>query len=264
MLAYVLNFSPNHFGEVNVQFAEVSFRSGLLGNQHSPRDARGCREAILRRNRKMGTKTFKSGIPFTWIGCFVLIFSISTLAYAAPIAEPYFNKRPGPDPTPVNNENLCAIVCEPNKEIRLIFGNDPRPLIVVKNDTPFVIDDLHLEILLAGDPRLANPNFPGQPIPAGFVQPVITWEDTDDPGTEVGASDIFRKITVSGDKRTISFSEGKIPPGGFFTDEKRINPAGTQFVVVTRFTVPESPTLLLFGAGLAGMAGVAWRRYRRS
>ena len=61
-----------------------------------------------------------------------------------------------------------------------------------------------------------------EPVPFNFtitLDPNVSafWGDAHGDG-KVGLSDIFSAITLSADRRTITFSDGLIPVGGRFTD----------------------------------------------
>jgi hypothetical protein len=61
-----------------------------------------------------------------------------------------------------------------------------------------------------------------EPVPFNFtitLAPNVSafWDDANGDG-KVGLSDIFSTVTLSEDRRTVTFSDGLIPVGGRFTD----------------------------------------------
>jgi hypothetical protein len=76
---------------------------------------------------------------------------------------------------------------------------------VVLNDRDRPITALSVEILRPGDPK----------IPADFAQPRVVWDDLTGDG-QFGYSNVFRRVSLSQDRRTITFDQGMILPGEFF------------------------------------------------
>ena len=75
----------------------------------------------------------------------------------------------------------------------------------VKNDTGSAVTAVQVEILPTDDPRL----------PAGFAQPDVIWGDVDCDGI-AGSSNVYGKITISANGKTIFFEGGSIRDGDFF------------------------------------------------
>jgi len=153
-----------------------------------------------------------------------------------------------------------ATACAPGEMGRYPAGvprdeplvNDLR----VYNNTPYNITSLTLQIVgPADEPEPFNFTITLDPNVSAF------WGDADGDG-KTGLSDIFSTITLSPDRRTITYSNGLIPVGGRFTDFIfSMTDTGAPFKVrvFTSFDgfldVPEpaSWTILLIGFGAAGV-----------
>jgi hypothetical protein len=136
--------------------------------------------------------------------------------------------------------------------------NDIRPY----NNTPYNITSLTLQIVGPVD----------EPEPFNFkitLDPNVSafWGDANGDG-QIGLSDIFSTITLSPDRRTITYSDGLIPVGGRFTDFIFSTTDDGQPFKVGVYTsfdgvlVPEPATWAMVLTGLA-VGGVLRRRSLR-
>ena len=134
----------------------------------------------------------------------------------------------------------------------------------VYNNTPYNITSLTLQIVGSAV----------EPVPFDFtitLDPNVSafFGDANGDG-KVGLSDIFSTITLSADRRTITYSDGLIPVVGRFTDSIfSMTDNGEPFKagVFTSFdgflAVPEPATWTMLLTGLAA-AGVLRRRTLRA
>lgn len=134
----------------------------------------------------------------------------------------------------------------------------------VYNNTPYNITSLTLQIVGSAV----------EPVPFDFtitLDPNVSafFGDANGDG-KVGLSDIFSTITLSADRRTITYRDGLIPVGGRFTDSIfSMTDNGEPFKagVFTSFdgflAVPEPATWTMLLTGLAA-AGVLRRRTLRA
>ena len=137
--------------------------------------------------------------------------------------------------------------------------NDVRPY----NNTPYNITSLTLKIVGSAV----------EPVPFDFtitLDPNVSafFGDVNGDG-KAGLSDIFSTITLSADRRTITYSDGLIPVGGRFTDflfSTTDNGEPFKAGVFTSFdgflAVPEPATWTILLTGL-GAVGVLRRRILR-
>ncbi len=134
----------------------------------------------------------------------------------------------------------------------------------VYNNTPYDITSLTLQIVgPADEPEPFNFTITLDPNVSAF------WGDANGDG-KIGLSDIFSTITLSADRRTITYSDGLIPVDGRFTDYIfSMTDNGDLFKVgvYTSFdgflATPEPATWTILFTGLA-LTEILRRRTRRS
>ena len=123
------------------------------------------------------------------------------------------NNFPLYDPTFIVDGVAWATANEPGEFFTYVAGDPPEPLfqtVHAWNNTNYNITGLLLRIVGRG----TDTENPGT-IVRGPVDAV--WGDANGDG-QIGSSDIFRSITVSGDQKELRFENGMIPVGGRFSD----------------------------------------------
>jgi hypothetical protein len=198
--------------------------------------------------------------------------------------ENVINRVPGSGPSGPNDPFVASGFCQPSTinpgdglpfltacapgEMGRYPAGVPRDEPLVNdlfpfNNTPYNITSLTLKIVgPAVEPEPFNFTITLDPNVSAF------WGDANGDG-ETGLSDIFSTITVSADRRTITFSDGLIPVGGRFTDfifSMTDNGEPFKAGVYTSFdgflAVPEPATWAILLTGL-GVVGVVRRRTLR-
>src|SRR5262245_4574842 len=206
------------------------------------------------------------------------ILIMPTLGAAATIVDPFFNTSNNP---PI--ENICNVFgrssvskqCVPGNPLYFLIDHAPGDAFPVKNDSAYVITDLHLQILDPGKWKISfnadntimqvalDPNCVNGAGQRCIDQPDANWGQ--------GTSNIFNTITRSNNNRTVDFTDPKtrngvtgIDKNETFIDGKTVPADATlPILVVSSFsTTPEPTTLLLVGTTMVGL-GLAARRQRR-
>ena len=146
----------------------------------------------------------------------ITIPMIPTLAGAATIIDPFFNTS---NAAPV--ENICNVfsrssvskACVPGNPLYFLIDHMPGDAFPVKNDSAYIITDLHLVILDQGKWKISfnadstiksvtlDPNCVNGPGQRCIDQPDAKWGP--------GASNIFNTITPSNNARTVDFTDPK-------------------------------------------------------
>jgi hypothetical protein len=167
------------------------------------------------------------------------------------------------DPTYIVNGVPYALSNKPGEKILYAAGDPTEPVFssfYILNNTQYKITGFHLKIVGPA----ASTDDPGT-IQRGNVDAV--FGDLNGDG-RIGKSDIFKNITVSADKKEMTFSDGVIPVGGRFTDVHLARSAAPpQFVgIEATFTgvkaVPLPLGAFLAAAGLP-MAGYVARKWNK-
>jgi hypothetical protein len=151
----------------------------------------------------------------------------SSAAGATLLMEPVFLRIPGSGPSdtafPIYNLAFLNgatgqpfITANQPGEIDTYSAGYPRDEVLTSiafyNNTSYNITDFNLHIIGSSfEPVQYTFTITRDPNVDAF------WADVNGDG-KIGLSDIFSTITVSADARTITFSNGLIPPGGRFTD----------------------------------------------